>query len=253
MGQLLKQFGWLFSVFVAMLMWLTKLTNPGVYLIRQRQKLLHQEAQDTMNQRGNLTQKETTSRPSLIQAIVESPKLPESEKTPNRINSEAQVAITAGTLTTANTITTTIYHILSNPDILAKLTTGIESVYPDLDNPPSLKQLESLPYLTATIHETLRISYGSAHRLQRIFPDRCIQYKDFTIPPGTPVGMSAVHVHDNEDIFPEPYAFRPERWMGEKAPLKYLVAFGRGSRNCVGMELAKAQILTVLAAVIRRL
>jgi cytochrome P450 len=57
----------------------------------------------------------------------------------------------------------------------------------------------------------------------------------------TPVGMTAVLVHENETIFPEPMEFKPERWLEKRPdgapPLdRYLVAFGKGSRQCLGMK-----------------
>jgi len=64
--------------------------------------------------------------------------------------------------------------------------------------------------------------------------------------------MSTVHIHDNERIFPNHYTFDPSRWQGAHPPFKYLVPFGRGTRQCVGMKLAKAEILTTLANVFRR-
>ncbi|KAL8741577.1 MAG: hypothetical protein Q9184_008370 [Pyrenodesmia sp. 2 TL-2023] len=69
--------------------------------------------------------------------------------------------------------------------------------------------------------------------------------------------MTPLHIHENVTIFPAPRAFRPERWLpldntaGQKL-LKFLVPFGRGSRQCVGMELGKAEFLTAVANVFRR-
>ena len=128
----------------------------------------------------------------------------------------------------------------------------LEAHIPDPASPPKLRALEQMPYLMAVMNETLRISYGSTHRQQRIFPSRTVQYKEYFIPPGTPISMTALHIHDNPRIFPDPYKFDPSRWQGPSAPFKYLVPFSRGSRSCVGMELAKAEILTTLANMFRR-
>ncbi len=117
----------------------------------------------------------------------------------------------------------------------------------------NLRQLEQMPYLMVVMYESLRIFYGNSRRLQRIFPDRVLQYKDVVIPPGTPVSMSTIHVHDNERIFPKPYKFDVSRWQGANLPLKYLVPWGKGSRPCVGMDLAKAEFLTTIANMFRRL
>ena len=60
-----------------------------------------------------------------------------------------------------------------------------------------LGDVEKLPYLTAVYLEVLRISYGVSHRIQRICPDQTIRYYDYILPPGTPVSMTSVHIHDN--------------------------------------------------------
>ena len=188
----------------------------------------------------------------MIQSFMDSPTLPESEKRPERIKGEAQIAIGAGTLTTTHALKAATYHVLANPPIHAQLMAELEKHIPDPNSPPSLRQLEQMPYLICIMHETFRVFYGNSHRLQRIFRYQSIQYQDIVIPPGTPISMSTVHVHDNPRAFPDPYTFDPSRWQGPSPPYKYIVPFGRGSRQCVGMELAKAEFLTTLANVFRR-
>lgn len=65
--------------------------------------------------------------------------------------------------------------------------------------------------------------------------------KVWEIPTGTPVGMTAVLVHLNADLFPEPRAFRPERWLDadgkrDRRLEKYILSFSRGSRQCIGIK-----------------
>lgn len=66
---------------------------------------------------------------------------------------------------------------------------------------------------------------------------------------------ASLHVHEDEDIFPDYYAFNPERWLPLQSEgrrlLKYIVAFGAGSRSCVGRELGKAELLTTMAMMFR--
>ena len=70
--------------------------------------------------------------------------------------------------------------------------------------------------------------------------------------------MTSIFMHDNPSIFPSPHTFTPERWLNEPTTPngerldRYLVPFGKGARQCVGMELARAEIYLVLAAVFRR-
>lgn len=199
----LKQFGWLYPVLDAMPMWVTKYTSPAMYLVLQTQEVLLQQSIAISKQRDNPDYKES-GRPSMIQAFMDSPTLPESEKRPARIKGEAQIAMGAGTVTTTHALKAATYHILANPPIRDKLMEELEAQIPDPASPPTLQQLEQMPYLMAVMHETFRIFYGNSHRLQRIFPTRVTQYKDLVIPPGTPISMSTIHIHDNERAFPEP-------------------------------------------------
>ena len=250
-SHLFKQFGWLFPLLDSIPMWLTKYTSPEVYLVVQQQDVLLKQSKAIAKNRDKSDYKETTSRPSMIQAFMDSD-LPEAEKEPERIKAETQTAIGAGTLTTTHALKAGTYHILANPDIHSRLMEELEKHIPDPKSPPSLRELEQMPYLTAIMYETLRIFYGTSHRLQRIFQDRTLECHGFAIPPGTPVSMSTVHMHDDERIFPDHYRFDPARWQGPNPPWKYLIPFGKGSRACVGMELAKAEILTTLANMFRR-
>ncbi len=106
------------------------------------------------------------------------------------------------------------------------------------DARPHWQQLEQLPYLNAVVTEGPRMSYGVTHRLQRIPPDLALQYREWNIPIGTPVVMTSVLLHNNEDNFPNPRKFEPQRWLqspGNRLK-RYLVAFSRGSRQCVGTK-----------------
>lgn len=109
----------------------------------------------------------------------------------------------------------------------------------DFNSATKLQQLEPLPFLTAVIMEGLRLSYGTATRLARIAPDRVIEYGDWNIPPGTPVGMSNALIFQDESIYPDPLVFEPERWTdpAERKRLdKYFVAFSKGTRSCLGFK-----------------
>ena len=63
---------------------------------------------------------------------------------------------------------------------------------PDPYQPASLQQLERLPYLTAVLMESLRLSNGVSTRLARVAPDRSLYFRDWEIPRGTPVGVSKI-------------------------------------------------------------
>lgn len=75
-------------------------------------------------------------------------------------------------------------------------------------------------------------------RLPRCSPDVALQYKQWTIPKGTPVGMAAYSLHTDPEVYPEPFKFIPERWLGDYDPKmnRNWVPFSRGSRNCLGIK-----------------
>ena len=257
-SHLLKQFGWLFPLLDSLPTWVTKYTSPDFYVVLKQQNYLLEQSKAIAKarQEGTTAAKDTATRPCMMLSFMYSDLLPESEKLPQRIKGEVQIAVGAGTLTSSHALKAATYHVLANKRVHTKLMAELKEHIPDQDSPPNLKQLEQMQYLMAVLYETLRIFYGVSHRLSRIFPDRPLVYKNFTIPSGTPVSMTSVHIHDNPSIFPDPHVFKPERWLplqsnGQQL-MKYLVPFGGGSRQCVGMELGKAEILTTLSNVFRR-
>lgn len=88
---------------------------------------------------------------------------------------------------------------------------------------------------------------GVSHRSARIARDENLVYttadgkKQWIIPRGTPIGMTSMINHYNETLFPRPEEYTPERWLLENGQVnhaleKNLIAFGRGTRNCVGLQ-----------------
>jgi len=76
----------------------------------------------------------------------------------------------------------------------------------------------------------------------------------YAVPANSPVTMSILLVHHREDLYPEPFEFRPERWLGGRKPGTYeWIPFGGGIRRCLGAALAMAEQRVVLEAMARRL
>jgi len=77
---------------------------------------------------------------------------------------------------------------------------------------------------------------------------------EYAVPAETPVTMSILLVHHREDLYPEPFEFRPERFAGGRKPGTYeWIPFGGGIRRCLGAALAMAEMRVVLEATARRL
>ena len=105
------------------------------------------------------------------------------------------------------------------------------------------------------IKEALRVSYGVPGKLPRVIPAEgmtlCGQY----IPPGTTVSMSCYVYHHDSKVFEDPYKFKPDRWLAGEDKVaemdRYFMPFSRGSRACMGSNLAYAQLHYTLTYLLR--
>ncbi len=79
------------------------------------------------------------------------------------------------------------------------------------------------------------------------------QLGEYAARSGSAIGMSILLVHHREDLYPEPFEFRPERWLGRKPGTYEWIPFGGGIRRCLGAALAMAEMRVVLEATARRL
>lgn len=194
------------------------------------------------------------AHPTVFHEVLNS-KLPEEDKTVDRLADEALSVVSAGNETVSWALTVATYHILANPTILRKLKTELAAAIPDPNEVIPATKLEQLPYLNAIYKEALRLSYGMSCRLQRI-PHEPLLFpapgKDWLIPPGTPVSMTSVLVHHDESIFPNSKEFNPERWLENPRLWKYMVSYGAGSRVCLGQYLASSEMHLWLASVFCR-
>ncbi|GME42310.1 cytochrome p450 [Neofusicoccum parvum] len=198
-------------------------------------------------------------RATVFSEILTNPNLPEAEKDAERLSREAQVTVQAGIETVSWSLTTNLTYLLSTPSALNRLHTELAAAIPTASAAavPGWPALEQLPYLSACVHEGLRLGYGVVTRLARVPQDEPLAYAEpggtaWSIPPGTPVGMSAFHVHHDEDVFPDSWAYRPERWLeGGRALEGRLLSFSKGSRQCVGINLAYAELFIGLATLVR--
>ncbi|MCJ1462720.1 hypothetical protein MMC07_001323 [Pseudocyphellaria aurata] len=184
--------------------------------------------------------------------------LPPEELSVSRLQDEALIVVTAGIGTSKTTMCIACYHVLSNPNVYQLLCRELKNAFPDPAMQPTLPELEKLPYLSAVIQEAFRFSYGASQRLPRI-SDSAIEYGAYTIPPGVPVSLTCYIQHHDERLFPASQTFDPDRWLenpkapGTDKPLSnYLVSFSKGTRNCLGMNLANAEIYIGLATIFRR-
>ncbi|KAF4550592.1 Cytochrome P450-like protein 84 [Elsinoe fawcettii] len=185
-------------------------------------------------------------------------KLPDSERTRKRLLDEGTILVVAGGEAITQLLTIVSYHLCDNSRMLRKLQQELKKAFPEGSDEVTWERAQSLPYLTAIIQEGLRISAIVTTRLPRISPDEALVFGDHVIPPGTPVSMTSHFIHLDPSIWVDPLKFEPERWTTkdtpgvEKGPKQFLVPFSKGTRGCLGINLAYAQAYLVIAKAFRQ-
>lgn len=157
------------------------------------------------------------------------------------ISAQCKDLIFAGTDSTGTTLSTICWHLIREPKVYDRLRQELESGRTaDIDN---------LPFLRATVREGLRHSLANPARLPRAVPRTGWSFGGFYFPPGTNVGCAPFSLHFNPSVFPEPRAFKPERWLeGSVTPLMLRdnMPFGVGPRQCLARNLATTQLVIAL-------
>jgi hypothetical protein len=106
-------------------------------------------------------------------------------------------------------------------------------------------------YLTATVQETLRrrpVLPNAAPRLVK----KHVEIGGRTYPPGVCAIAHAYLVHHDPDVYPDPYSFRPERFLDQPPGTYTWIPFGGGRRRCLGASFAMLEMKVVLRAVLSR-
>ncbi|KAL8889763.1 MAG: hypothetical protein Q9215_003005 [Flavoplaca cf. flavocitrina] len=234
-GHFIKHLTYIYNFMQALpgpvLLWL----RPSLRLAITMMKKMQSDAQSIID---DIRGERREPIPGLYLSVIQS-RLEWQDNLAETIAREGMSLLIAGSETTAMTLSLITYHLLANPDMLAKLREALEQTIPDPNSLPSLTQLEAIPYLYACIQEGLRLAYGTSNRLARV-SRTAIKYREWEIPAGVPIGMTTIFMHDDESIFLDHKTFCPERWLGKRKDgvrlEKYLTSFGRGTRQCLGAK-----------------
>jgi cytochrome P450 len=109
---------------------------------------------------------------------------------------------------------------------------------------------DGAPYADAIVHETLRLRPPIPLVARRVVGEP-FQLGEWEIPVGTMIAPCIYLVHRRPELYPDPYAFRPERFL-ERGPETYSwLPFGGGMRRCIGASFAVLEMSTVLRTVAR--
>ncbi|KAK4544900.1 hypothetical protein LTR36_003804 [Oleoguttula mirabilis] len=209
--------------------------------------------------KANIEQGKSLGRQNIFTTLLDEENKPDAYQIPTtwQLKDEAYSVLVAAADTTGNAMTVAAFNVLNNGDIYRKLVAELEAAFPDLNADLPFVELEKLPYLTGVIKEGLRLSFGVIGRLPRVVPAPGATFNDHFLPSGTIVSMSSWMMHRDTSVFgPDPMKFAPERWTGSIDEVRRLdanmVPFGRGTRQCVGMPLAYAELYVTLGSLFRR-
>nr|AAS89997.1 CypA [Aspergillus flavus] len=193
---------------------------------------------------------------TLLQAMATA-NVPEEEKTATRLQMETLNIIAGGTETTARALAVGVFHLAHKPSLLLQLRDELRTVMPFPDSSASWTQLEQLPYLVCSRGPVLSMkAFGCP--LASLFDlhafTRTILWCTKTL--SSPPAQSAYFVCMDPSIFPQPEDFNPDRWVQATRDgnnlHRYLIVFSKGSRHCLGINFALAEIYLAIATVARR-
>jgi cytochrome P450 len=185
---------------------------------------------------------EDAQGPDVLTLLLSARHEDDSPMSPAELRDELVTALVAGHETTASQLAWGFELLARHPEATTRLARELD------DDPDSA-------YLTATIHEIMRMRPVLMNAEPRLVKQQ-VEIGGVSYPPGVVLIASAYLVHHDPDIYPQPHAFRPERFLeseGGKAPGTYTwLPFGGGRRRCLGASFAMLEMKIVLRAVIER-
>lgn len=152
------------------------------------------------------------------------------------------------------------FYLSRNPKAYRKLTDEVRSAFLDAEEIKGGPQLTGCHYLRACFDEALRLSPPVAGTLWFELAKGELEKKGprvvdgHVIPPETMLGVDIYALHHNELYFPDPFAFKPERWLVKDDPTALhkvnsaFDAFSVGSRGCAGKSMAYLEAGLVIAS-----
>ncbi|KAL4979516.1 cytochrome P450 [Aspergillus desertorum] len=166
------------------------------------------------------------------------------------IRNDAQSFIVAGSDTTANTLTYLVWSVLKERAIQERLVEELGILVQTLNVEQGLTEedlsdvhLRELPYMNQVINETLRLYPVVPSGLPRVVPEKGSTLAGHWLPGGATVTTQLYSLHRDEEVFEEPEKFDPSRWENPTRAMKdAFMPFGAGSRNCIGLHLAKMEL-----------
>jgi cytochrome P450 len=168
----------------------------------------------------------------------------------DHVRDEVMTLLFAGHDTTTSTVAFLFYELSRNPEVCERLEDELDGV--DAIAPEHVGGT-ALPYLEMVVDETLRKyppAWVGPRRSNRPFTFAGVQ-----VPGNAFVNYCSWASHHLPHVFPQPEAFRPERFTAEaraKLPKGAYVPFGGGSRTCIGMRFGQVEVRAIAALLASR-
>jgi cytochrome P450 len=162
----------------------------------------------------------------------------ESPMSQQELRDELMTALVAGHETTASQLAWALERLAREPAVRARLT-------------EELDRDESDECIGATITEILRLRPVLPNAEPRLTKEE-VEIGGVRYPPGVFLLASAFLLHHDPDVYEDPFAFRPERFLGNPPGTYTWIPFGGGRRRCLGASFAIQEMKVVLRAVLRR-
>ncbi len=215
--------------------------NLGQKFIQTRQEI-EQLIYAEMAERRTVIEPEKTDMLSLLMSFRDEQGQP---LTDVEILDNLLLLLSTGNESTTAAICWSWYCVYRNPEIQEKLLQEIENLG-DSSEPISLYRL---PYLTAVCNETLRMYPITMFILPRGVKTPT-EIAGYELQYGTLVSISNYLLHRQENLYPEPDKFKPERFIERQFSAYEFMPFGGGIRSCIGDELAMYLMKLILATIV---
>ncbi|CAB3237063.1 unnamed protein product [Arctia plantaginis] len=177
----------------------------------------------------------------------------DTELADNLMLAQAALFILGSVETSSTTMSFCLHELAYKPDKQEKLYTEISKALEDKGKTVlDFNDLLELHYLTACIKETLR-KYPPVPFLDRVCNKTYKLTDKVTIEKDTPVYTNVIAIHYNEEYYPEPYEWRPERFAITTDNDNYdftFLPFGEGPRFCIGKRYGLMQVRTAIAHIV---
>ncbi|ODN76831.1 hypothetical protein, variant [Cryptococcus amylolentus CBS 6039] len=248
-----------------------KLTRSiGMSLLREKKDIV-------MGAHGGDLEKKADIGKDLISILVKANMAaglkPEQRLSDEEVLDQITTFMLAGNETTSTGLTWILYNLSQNQDVQEKLRQEVQSVSEDR---PSLDTLNTLPYMEAVVHESLRISPPASFTLREATQDAILPLAnpvtgndgkvmhEVAIDKGTSIFIPVITVNTSPSIWGDDAAkFIPERWLSsskdgfQPGPVPGVwgntLTFLGGGRNCIGYRFALAEIKVILFVLMRSL